>query len=314
MPGALIPPSLRHATTGAPVLDEVFDQASGPQSIPTAEAFAGGDLRCRLDEETEAGETAMGDRIDPKTGQLAIATGFADPGRKLTVIAQNSGGAVRLPISVTIEAGGEAADIARREEIMVDGMTFRFSEPAPVGHFISGGGTSPGDAFVIGPVTITRYDPPGRDMPGGQRIGGAMVNPPCSKRSGFTGFAGKFYSAGRDVSRRMPLTLNPGDALVVHVGHPEATDARSATRRFVVLTCLAEPPYADAFRPPYSGPDRPLWRLGDVDPSRLAALTPLRPNLIPSLDQMTRRFSRFVLDITPNWNRDFLATSEHPPL
>ena len=314
MPTAFLPPALRRTPAGEPMLDDVFDQDSGAQEIPTAQAFAGSALRFRLGEATGAGETAMGDRIDPETGALRVATGFADPGRRVTVIAENDAGAARLPVSVTIEAGGEAADVSRRDEITVDGVTFRFAKPAPVGHFISGGGDSPGDAFVIGPVTITRYDPPGRDLPGGQRIGGAMLNPPCSKNSGFTGFAGKFYRADRDVSRRMPLTLNPGDALVVHVGHPDATKPKGATRRFVVLTCLAEPPYSDAFRPPYSGPDRPLWRLGEVDPSRLAALTPLRPNLIPPLDEMTRRFRRFVLDITLNWNRDFLATSEHPPL
>ena len=48
-----------------------------------------------------------------------------------------------------------------------------------------------------------------------------------------------------------------------------------AVRSAAVLTCLAEAPPADAFRPPYAGPKKPFYRLADLNWDLLPRLTPV---------------------------------------
>lgn len=285
------------------VLDDVFDAGTGLQAIPVAHAFQGEGLRFAC---------SAGACIDPVTGILDIPTDRAFAGRDITVTATNPNGQASLVINVAVETGDDLAATRRTQQLSVDGVTFHFETPAEVGHFISGA-MGAGDAFVIGPVTLVGYSPLPRRLASGRRINGAMLNPACGQRTGFDSLADKrAYSADLDMSARLPVRLAPGDSVIVAISHPGAKKPKQIADHFVVLTCLADIPFADSFRPPYSGPDRPIHRWSDVQLDRLANLAIVgRP---PDPRQISNDFGRFVLDLTPNWNRDHLATKAHPPL
>ncbi|MBM9593927.1 hypothetical protein [Roseitranquillus sediminis] len=288
------------------VLDDVFDAGTGLQVVPAAHAFAGRALRFTAE---GAGATA-----DPRTGEVFVPTDRPTEGEDVVVTARNSGGADHLVFRVAIEgeAGEDLAQTRRTSELVADGVTFRFADAAETGAFITGAAGA-GDPFVVGPVTLLGYDPGPARLPGGREVNGAMVNPPCGRTFGFDSIARKKYDPALNAGLRLPLRLEPGDSLVVAVSDPSAEESKRSLDRFVVLTCLAETPPADAFRPPYSGSEKPLHRLGDIDLSRLARLEIHAADLMPPLAELEARFARFAMDPVPNWNRDFLRADKHPP-
>jgi hypothetical protein len=79
----------------AEVSDEIFDEATGPQAVPTAQAFAGDNLTFTVN--------GAGATIDSRSGVVSIPTDvpFAE---MVTVGASNSGGAVSTDFMVTVEA------------------------------------------------------------------------------------------------------------------------------------------------------------------------------------------------------------------
>ena len=81
--------------------DEVFDEDSGPQAVPTAHDFLGEDLSFSV--------TGAGATIDPRTGVLAIPTDAPVSGERVTVTASNSGGSAESAFLVTVEALEPAA-------------------------------------------------------------------------------------------------------------------------------------------------------------------------------------------------------------
>jgi hypothetical protein len=88
------------ATVGA-LADEIFDEGTGPQAVPTAQAFEGANLAFAV--------TGAGASIDPATGVVTIATD-APFSETVTVSAANSGGSATQAFGVTVEAlAGEAA-------------------------------------------------------------------------------------------------------------------------------------------------------------------------------------------------------------
>ena len=76
--------------------DEVFDQGSGTETVPTAFAFGGAGLRYAV--------TGAGAGIDAETGLVSIPTDVAVDGARVTVTASNSGGSVSLSFLVAVEA------------------------------------------------------------------------------------------------------------------------------------------------------------------------------------------------------------------
>lgn len=286
-------------------LDCCFDQGSGWQQIPVAHAFEGSGLRYALLEGSAD--------IDPETGLLHVPTGRPHDGEVIRVQAEGAGGTAVTELTVTVEDDGQRAETTLSDRIEADGFTYMFDRPAPVGHFISGA-NGQGDPFVVGPVRLMGYTPaPGAS--GDRHVNGAMLNPPCTRDTGFDSRANGTYKEPLNAGRRLPLDLVPGDSLIVCHSYPGQEDRAPMAERFGLLTCLSEPPFADSFRPPYSGPDRPLWRLSDIRPERLAAL-PLvgRMSDMPGMNDLLEGFARFAVDFIPSWNRDHLAPLTHPRL
>ena len=290
------------------VFDEVLDAGTGPQQIPVAAAFRGQALRFSA--------TGGGASVDPLTGMVTVPTDRPHAGHDVTVTARNSGGAESLVFRVTVEDEGEdegeLAETEVTDTLAVDGVTFRFATPVETGHFITGAAGA-GDPFVIGPVTLTDYDPAPAVLDG-RAVNGAMLNPPVTRDTGFDGLAPRdTYDPELNAGLRLPLRLVPGDSLVVAVSIERPEKDGPHIRRFVVLTCLAEVPFADSFRPPYSGPEKPLYRWSDLDTGLLASLPVLGRSDVPNPAELARRFDRFALDIVPNWNKGGIAAAEHPP-
>ena len=80
--------------------DEVFDEDTGLQEIPTAFAFAGENLSFTVE--------GAGATIDTATGVVSIDTAVPLSGETVTVIAGNSGGTARASFLVTVEVGDPA--------------------------------------------------------------------------------------------------------------------------------------------------------------------------------------------------------------
>ena len=83
--------------------EEVFDQGTGSQQVPTAAVFTGEGLRFAV--------KGAGATIDPKTGVVSVPTDAAVSGETVTVTATNSGGSASASFLVTVE-GAEAAAAA----------------------------------------------------------------------------------------------------------------------------------------------------------------------------------------------------------
>jgi hypothetical protein len=99
--GEHVPVVVQGLTVKAPVAvgalpDEVFDQGTGVQSVPTAFVFQGAALRYSV--------TGAGASIDAATGVVSVPTATAVDGARVTVTASNSGGSVTLSFLVTVEA------------------------------------------------------------------------------------------------------------------------------------------------------------------------------------------------------------------
>jgi hypothetical protein len=297
-------------TTPAPrlrplMLDDVMDQHTGPQPLPAGSVFEGRALRYRV---------LRGDAdIDPNTGLLQIPTDQARSAGQIVVEGRNSGGAELYHIQYAVEGDDSRAATSRTSQLLADGVTFTFDREVETGTFITGA-MGAGDPFVVGPTTLVSYTP-GPITIAGRDMNGAMLNPPCSSVSGFDSLTShRAYQESANAGRRLPLFLVPGDSLIVTISNPQATNERETADHFVVLTCLDEAPYADSFRPPYSGSERPIWRASDIDPGQLARLENKGRAAIPDPRALSLRFGRFALEIARSWNRVHLAGAHHAPL
>jgi len=132
------------------------------------------------------------------------------------------------------------------------GITWKLSEPAEVGQFVTG------DYYVVGNCEVVSITPP----PGNGR-NGSELNPPLN--DGYSGYDSR-EEAGRydpKMSTALPIHMKPGDALIstISVSDKEFGNIPDWLRRSdksgcpvksaCVLTCLAAAAPADAFRPSY---------------------------------------------------------------
>ena len=191
------------------------------------------------------------------------------------------------------------------------GITWTFARPSVCGRFCNG------DWWVIGPIDIVKITPQS-SIDKGRIRNGAMINPdPTSVQQGYdNAMFGDAAAAGYDaalnvaldVSTEQPLRLEPGDSLISATSLPRA-GTMPQLETCAILTCLAEPPPTDAFRPPYCGDDKACrWLADDLDLTPLARLDKVRA--APHPDDLAHRFERPWLDHVPGWQGRYL----HPRL
>jgi len=164
-------------------------------------------------------------------------------------------------------------DLALKKSVSQYGITWTFEKPARVGQFVNGGW------YVVGPATVTAIDPKplyGKEIPKRQldhmdkersveqRVrNGFMLNPPARMRVAYDSGVRNWFDPS--LIQKLPVAMKPGDSLVSTISMPKnlvlhaqlrnkiqrGVDDSSPIRTAAVLTCVAEPQVADAFRPAF---------------------------------------------------------------
>ena len=161
------------------------------------------------------------------------------------------------------------------------GITWKLSEPAEVGKFVTG------DYYVVGKCEVVSINP----APGNGR-NGSELNPPLN--DGYSGYDSR-EEAGRydaKMSTPLPIHMKPGDALISTISASDkefgkipdwlrnADKSNCPVKSACVLTCLASPVPEDAFRPSYCDRSQKIYLARN-----------LRRNLLPSLPYGKDTFS-----------------------
>ncbi|MBN2582729.1 MAG: hypothetical protein JXL80_06640 [Planctomycetes bacterium] len=213
------------------------------------------------------------------------------------------------PLAAQDEAPGAAtaADGPMQKSVTQYGITWTFAAPAKVGRYATG------DWWVVGPVTVEKVAP----APADDRSG-SVVNPPAGKKQGYDS-----RISGYDASLRatFPLELKPGQSLVstdslTNVGDktPDTVRgqyARGPLRTAVVLTCVAEAPPSDAFRPPFAGTEKPQFRVSQLRRDLLPKLAPA--GKVPEAGEYERFLERIWLDHLYEWPNRMMHPLENMP-
>ena len=176
------------------------------------------------------------------------------------------------------------------DQIVQYGIAWTFDEQVPYGRFANG------DYWVLGPVTIVRMLP---DAAGGHH--GWEVNPDDNSAQAFDERIGDYVAARMP---ELPYTAQPGQSIVKSISLEPLgdTECRPCLQTAAVLTVLGTPPPdqgTTVFRPPYFGPDKPLYSVNDLDTTLLPTLDATGDP--PALADLSEWFRRVQLDHKVNW-------------
>jgi hypothetical protein len=219
-------------------------------------------------------------------------------------------------------AAPKLEDLPLKESVSQYGITWTFERPARVGQFVNG------DFYVVGPVTVKAIDPKplfGPEVeanelinkgevhedhfPGKQARNGSTLNPvprrPGGKGYNSVGFdsrcAGDRYDP--EMFSHLPIAMNPGDSLVSAISRPTskitAFDGQHVDPLKVaaVLTCLAEPQPADAFRPSYTDSKNSKIFLSRNLHRELLTNLPRVKGMPATLEEYSRKFHKPWIDL-----------------
>jgi hypothetical protein len=189
-------------------------------------------------------------------------------------------------------------DLPVKESVSQYGITWTFDRPARVGQFVTG------DWYVVGPVGIRAVDPRtlvNAEVPGDQidshevrRISslqavrnGSMLNPAPARAVAFDSGIRNWFR--REGLATFPVNMRPGDSLIstislklgevskfaYHSGGTRDEGDNCPVRVAAVLTCVASPLPADAFRPAYCDRQAAIYLARN-----------LRRDLLPKLERV----------------------------
>lgn len=179
-----------------------------------------------------------------------------------------------------------------------DGITWTFSQPVPVGQFVTG------DYYVVGPVTVTSISP--RPQTSTPHMNGSVKNLP--KADGKSGFdqrlddgvdqSWSFNSAHRVYT---PISLVPGDSLVSSISLEKVHSLHelfggtgemnfSPVRSVSILTVLKSDVTPAAFRPSYCDRNQAIFYVNNVRRNLLPSLTPPNQTIAAAMPSMLSQF------------------------
>ena len=166
-------------------------------------------------------------------------------------------------------AAPKLEDLPQKDSVSQYGITWTFDKPARVGQFING------DWYVVGATTVRMIDPKplfGAEVgelinkesikedkyPGKQARNGSSLNP--ASKGKLCGFDSRTPSDRYDPAlfTPLPIAMKPGDSLVSTISRRNDEITKfggqhvDPLRGAAVLTSVAEPQPADAFRPSYT--------------------------------------------------------------
>lgn len=225
--------------------------------------------------------------------------------------------------------------IENRAEVSQYGITWTFDKPAKTGQFITG------DWWVVGPVNIVKITPaPGpvhsekldikinRWNDTSLKLDTTMRNGSMiALRAAYTqGYDSRSGSYRKSNSITLPLVLKPNLSLISsesnttlpvdnfckNIMWEDEKSCQNVMKSAAVLTCLKEAPPADAFRPPYAGTEKPVFRARDIKWQLLPKLKPVGE--VPSWEEFERYFQRPWIDHLMSWEQQELVRREHARL
>ncbi len=255
---------------------------------------------------------------------------------------------VPVVAAVVLLAWAVPALAAEVKEVTQYGITWTFDHPVQAGQFVTG------DWWVIGPVTVTSITPtPGPATPddkietpknqwgdtslrNDQRMrNGSMIVLKAGDKQGYDSRSDSYDPA---LSVQLPVKLEPNRSLISTISNrtvpvanfaekimwPSEKTCQNVLQTAAVLTVLAEAPPVDAFRPPYAGAAKPIYRAGQLKWNLLKKLsapevkdkayTPFYQLRLPGdWEQMERYFQRPWLEHMCNWEQQQLNPSENQP-
>ena len=195
------------------------------------------------------------------------------------------------------------------------GMTWTFDKPARVGQFVNG------DYYVVGLVTVTDITPRplyGAEIPADQidetdrlqpeknRVrNGFMLNPPATQKVSYDSGVKNWFDPA--LIQRLPVAMKPGDSLVTTISmkmgvvhhvmlqNSNETESRSVedsspVQDAGVLTCVADPLPADAFRPSFCDRAQKIYLARNLRRELLPSYA--RPADAPKIEEYVRYTQR----------------------
>ena len=217
-------------------------------------------------------------------------------------------------------SAGKVDELPLKESVSQYGITWTFDKAARVGQFVNG------DYYVVGEVTVKMIEPKplfGDEVkekinksqvqedkyPGKQARNGSSLNP-LPRKPGSTEYCRVGFDSrtpeGRydpELFAHLPIKMVPGDSLVSTISR-ENSQIKSFGGQHVdplrvaaVLTCLAEPQPADAFRPSYcDSRNSKIFLARNLQRERLLKL-PRVEGGPESLAKYTRQFQKPWIDL-----------------
>lgn len=161
-------------------------------------------------------------------------------------------------------------ELALKQGVSQYGITWTFDRPVRVGQFVNG------DWYVVGPTTVTAISPKpiygseipetelderDKNHPVEQRVrNGFMLNPPARMKVAYDSGVRNYFDPS--LIQKLPVALKAGDSLVSTISMAKGlvlkpqlwesvergVDDSSPIRTAAILTCVASPLPADAFR------------------------------------------------------------------
>lgn len=237
-----------------------------------------------------------------------------------------------LLVSSGLRAGDK--NIQYRKEISQYGITWTFEKPVKSGRFITG------DWWVIGPVKIIKITPePGPVRTDNNNLeknrwGDTSMKIDTQMRNGSMIVLRAGYTQGYDSRNasyrskdnvKIPLVLEPDLSLISTISNEtfpvdnfcknimwdNEKKVRVTLKAAAVLTCLGKVPPSDAFRPPFAGTSKPIFRAGSIKWNILPKLSPAGE--VPSWEEFEGYFSRCWPDHLISWEQQELVPNENMP-
>jgi hypothetical protein len=226
-------------------------------------------------------------------------------------------------------------EVKERRELSQYGITWTFEKPAMTGQFITG------DWWVIGPVRIVKIIPEPGPLKASEnndirlnQWGDTSLKQDSAMRNGSMivlkvgpahGYDSRNVSYRKSNSIVLPVDLNSGISLISSISNTtlpvenfcsnimwdSEKKSRVTLKTAAVLTCLDKVPPADAFRPPYAGTVKPIFRAKEIRWDLLPRLKPVGE--VPSWEEFVRYYQRPWIDHLMSWEQQELVPNENGP-
>jgi len=228
----------------------------------------------------------------------------------------------------------QSVPVELRKETTQYGITWEFERPKQTGQFITG------DWWVVGPVSIVKITP--GPLPVSADNSKISINhwndtslkTDTTMRNGSavvlkTGQTQSYDSRGGAFDLNgcitLPYKLETNLSLISSISNPalpvnnfckkilpeSEQECQTVMKTAAVLTCLDAVPPAGAFRPPYVGTSKPIFRAEEIQWELLPKLQAVGE--VPSWEEYERYFQRPWIDHLLSWSQQELVPNENQP-